>query len=76
MSLIIQEMKIIFQRFVLWLQLKVDIENLAPTQLSTKFIQLVNVKMPTIVGILTFISMINSSSERLKETRSVPMNIF
>ena len=35
------------------------------TQLSTKFILLINVKMPTIVGILTFISMINTS-ERLK----------
>ena len=28
------------------------------TQLSTKYILLINVKMPTIVGILTFISMI------------------
>ena len=36
------------------------------TQLSTKFILLINVKMPTIVGILTFISMINTISERLK----------
>ena len=36
------------------------------TKLSTKFILLKNVKMPTIVGILTFISMINTSSERLK----------
>ena len=36
------------------------------TQLSTKFILLINVKMPTIVGILTFISMINITSERLK----------
>ena len=36
------------------------------TQLSTKFILLINVKMPTIVGILTFISMINTSSEKLK----------
>ena len=36
------------------------------TQLSTEFILLVNVKMPTIVGILTFISMINITSERLK----------
>ena len=26
----------------------------------------INVKMPTIVGILTFISMINTTSERLK----------
>ena len=36
------------------------------TQLSMKFIPLINVKMPTIVGILTFISMINTTSERLK----------
>ena len=36
------------------------------TQMSTKFILLINVKMPTIVGILTFISKINAASERLK----------
>ena len=36
------------------------------TQLSTKFILLINVKMSKIVGILTFISMINTTSERLK----------
>ena len=36
------------------------------TQLRMKFILLINVKMPTIVGILTFISMINTTSERLK----------
>ena len=36
------------------------------TQLSTKFILLINVKMTTIVGILTFISMINTTSEILK----------
>ena len=36
------------------------------TQLSSKFILLINVKMPTIVGILTFISMINTTSGRLK----------
>ena len=35
------------------------------TPLSTKIILLINVKMPTIVGILTFISMINTTSERL-----------
>ena len=33
------------------------------TQLSMKFIMLINVKMPTIVGILTFISIINTKSE-------------
>ena len=36
------------------------------TQLSIKFIMLINVKIPTIVGILTFISVINATSERLK----------
>ena len=36
------------------------------TQLSTIFIPLINVKMPTIVGILTFISRINTTSERPK----------
>ena len=36
------------------------------TQQSMKFILLINVKMPTIVGILTFISLINATSERLK----------
>ena len=35
-------------------------------QLSTKSILLINVKMPIIVGILTFFSMINATSERLK----------
>ena len=34
------------------------------TQLSTKFILLINVKMTTIVGILTFMSMINTTSEK------------
>ena len=40
------------------------------TQLSMEFIMLINDKMPTIVttivGILTFISMINTTPERLK----------
>ena len=31
-----------------------------------KFIMLINVKMPTVVGILTFISMINTTSESVK----------
>ena len=35
---------------------------LCSTQLSMKFIEIINVKIPTIVGILTFISMINTSS--------------
>ena len=39
-----------------------EVMKLVPcsTQLSTKFILLINVKMPKIVGILTFISMINA----------------
>ena len=36
------------------------------TQQSTKFILLINVKMPTVVGILPFISMMNTAHERLK----------
>ena len=36
------------------------------TQLSMTFIMLIKVKMPTIVGILTFISMVNTTSESLK----------
>ena len=35
-------------------------------ELSMKFIMLINVKMPTIVVIFTFISMINTISEKLK----------
>ena len=34
--------------------------------MSMKFIMLINVKTPTIVGILTFISMINTRSVSLK----------
>ena len=37
--------------------------------LSTKFILHINVKMPTAVGILTFISRINTTSESLKERK-------
>ena len=39
------------------------------TQLSTKFILLINLKMPTIVGILTFMCRINTTSESLKEIK-------
>ena len=46
---------------------------LCSTQLSMKFILLINVKMPTIVGILTFISRVNTSSESLR-TRNT--NLF
>ena len=46
------------------------------TQLSTKLILLINVKMPKIVGILTFISMINTTSERLKARNFFFVGIF
>ena len=39
---------------------------LCSTQMSMKFIMLKNVKMPTIVVILIFMSMINTTSEHLK----------
>ena len=39
---------------------------LCSTQLITKLIMLINVKMPTIVVILTFISMINTTLNGLK----------
>ena len=35
------------------------------TQLNIKFIMLINVKMPTNIGILMFVSMINKTSESL-----------
>ena len=41
------------------------------TQLSTKYILLINIKMPTIVGISTFITMINKTSESLKARKVV-----
>ena len=46
------------------------------TQLSTKFIPLINVKMSAIVGILTFISMINATSESLKAKTSLFVSIL
>ena len=45
------------------------------SQQSTEFIMLINVKMPTIVGILTFISMINTTPEYLK-ARKVFFSVF
>ena len=60
--------KIFFQEHYIRVSKGLDLSY--STQLSTKFIVLINVKMPTIVGILTFISTINTTSERLK-TRNV-----
>ena len=39
---------------------------LCSTQLNIKFIMLINIKMPTVVGILTFNSLINTTFESLK----------
>ena len=39
------------------------------TQLSKKFIMLINVKMPTIIGILTFMRMINSTSDSMEAVK-------
>ena len=45
-------------------------------QLSMKFIMLINVKMSTIVGILTFISMINTVSESFKARKGFNFHHF
>ena len=42
------------------------IKPFCQTQFNMKFIMLINDKMPTIGGILTFMSMINSTSVSLK----------
>ena len=49
-----------------WAGLEVIKLSSISTQLSMKFIMLINVKIPTIVGILTFISMMNTTSGSLK----------
>ena len=41
-----------------------------------KFIMLINAKMPTIVGILTFISMINETSQSLKARKEFIFLLF
>ena len=46
------------------------------TQLSMEFIMLINVKMPTIVGILTFISMINTTPEGTKARKILTFEHF
>ena len=46
------------------------------TQLSMKFILLINVKMPTIVGILTFISRMNIPSECFEQDKLVIFQYF
>ena len=45
-------------------------------ELSTQISMLKTVKMPTIVGILTFISMINTASESLKARKEIIFQHF
>ena len=44
------------------------------TKVSMQFIMLINVKIPTIVGILTFISKINLASDIFKQENVVIFN--
>ena len=46
------------------------------TQMSTKLIRLINVKMPTIVGILTFIGRKITSYESLKARKAFIFHYF
>ena len=48
------------------IRLKGDEKHSCSTKLIIEFIMLINVKMPTIVGILTFISMVNTTSQSLR----------
>ena len=51
-------------------------KKMCSTQLSMTFILLINVKMPTIVGILTFISMINTTSKSFKARKVIIFQHF
>ena len=46
------------------------------TQLSMKFIMLINLKMPTTVGILTFMDMINTTSASSKARNTIIFQHF
>ena len=46
------------------------------TQLSIKFFQLINVKIPTVVGILTFMSGKNSTLGLFEHKKSEFLDIF
>ena len=46
------------------------------TQLSMNFILLINVKMTIIVGILTFVSRINTTSECFKQEKNDVFHYF
>ena len=61
-----------------WVITGFEVIKLIPcsTQLSMKFIKLINIKMPTFVGILIFISMINTTSEHLKARKVFSFKYF
>ena len=70
-----------------WIQNKADVSPISAPEViqlffilnpqpSTKFILLINVKMPTIVGILTFISMINKHLRNFKQETSLLVSIL
>ena len=67
----------LFNEYNMWFhgEIRPGLEVIKPfscsTELSTKYMLLINVKMPTFVGICTFISMINTTSERLKAETSL-----
>ena len=44
--------------------------------MNMKFILLINVKTPTIVGILTFISIINTTPERMRDENTLLIHHF
>ena len=56
----------------------IEVINLFPcsTQLNMKFIMLINVKMPTIVGILAFISMKNTTSGVKRQEKYSRFSIY
>ena len=71
--LLIFSLELFLKRFTCSIAFKSQLAEIAGREIikimlnsaEHEFILLINVKMPTIVGILTFISMINTTSERL-----------
>ena len=50
--------------------------NFFHAQLRIEFIMLINVKVATLVGIFTFIGIINTTSECLKQEKSLFLNVL
>ena len=62
--------------FSIWTWCRCNNACSCSTQLSMKFILLINVKMPTIVGILTFISRIKSKIPEVNSKRNLDFQHF